>query len=69
MDEGSGRSEHCFARQRTRFEVWNIVKEHIHDVIDEFLREAHTTMVNRGANSVEVDRSPHGPDPPAECSN
>ena len=38
-------------------------------MVDEFLREAHTAMMNRGANLVEVDRSPQDPDPLAECSN
>ena len=60
VDEPSGRSKHRFARQRTRFEGWNIVVEHIHGVVDEFLRDAHTAMVGRGANWVEVDRLLHG---------
>ena len=38
-------------------------------MVDEFLREAHTAMMNRGANLVKVDRSPQDPDPPAECLN
>ena len=47
--------------------------EYTHGVVDEFLREAHTAMMNCGANLVEVDRVLHDlgacSDPFAKCLN
>ena len=56
MDEGSGRSEHCFARQRTRFEGSKIIIKHVQNVVDNFLGETHAAVVDCTRDWVEVNR-------------
>jgi hypothetical protein len=80
MDEVSSRGEHCFAGQRTRFEGSKVVVQRIHDVVNEFLGQTHTTVMDRGENRIEVDGllrylgghlnfPDERPSPPAKCSN
>lgn len=57
MDEMSGRTEHCFTSQRTRFEGSNVVVKHVHDFVNEFLGKTHATVMDRSGNCTEVDRS------------
>ena len=55
MNEVPGRREHCFTSQRTSFESSGVVVERIHDVINEFLGEPHTPVVDRGGDWTQVD--------------
>jgi len=56
MNEVPGRREHRLTSQRTGLESSKVVLEHIHDVVNEFLGEAHASVMNRGGNWTEVDR-------------
>lgn len=49
-------SEHCSTRQRTCFEGLDVVVEHVHDIVDNFLGQTHTSVVDRDGYRVEVDR-------------
>ena len=54
MNEATGRDEHSLACQRASLERFQIIPEHEHDVVDDFLREILPRSVDR--HGAEVDK-------------
>ena len=53
MNEGAGRDEKRLAGQRTSFEGFQIVPEHEHDVVNDFLRKIYRCSVDRYGAEIE----------------
>ena len=53
MDEATSRDEHSLASQRTSLERFQIIPEHKHDMVNDFLREALPRSDNRHGAEVQ----------------
>ena len=50
MNKATSRNEHCRTSQRTRFECWKVVLEHVHNVVNKFLGQTHALAMGRDEN-------------------